>query len=140
MSRKYKIRDQEKLYFISFAVVNWIDVFSRKDYRDILIESLEYCKGNKGLELYAYVIMSNHVHLIIGTEGENKLQDIIRDFKKYTSVRSIDAIKDNPKESRKEWMLWMFERAGKKNSNNKNYQFWRQDNKPIELFNNELMQ
>ena len=103
MSRKYKIRDQEKLYFVSFAVVNWIDVFSRKQYKDILIKSLNYCQENKGLELYAYVIMSNHVHLIVGTKGSSRLEDIIRDFKKYTSVTILKAIKENPKESRREW-------------------------------------
>ena len=84
MSRNYKIRDQEKLYFISFATVNWIDVFVRREYKDIMIESLKYCIDNKGLELYAWCIMPSHVHLIIGTRGE-KMEDIIRDLKKYTS-------------------------------------------------------
>ncbi len=48
-------------------------------------------------------------------------------------------IRENPEESRKNWMLWLFKEAGKKNSNNKNYQFWRQDNHPIELSTNQLM-
>ncbi|MEQ9426097.1 MAG: transposase, partial [Cyclobacteriaceae bacterium] len=68
MSIKYKIRDQTKLHFVTFAVVHWIDVFSRKSYRDIVVDSLRYCQKEKGLELYAWCIMSNHVHLIIGTE------------------------------------------------------------------------
>ncbi|MEQ9426860.1 MAG: transposase, partial [Cyclobacteriaceae bacterium] len=68
MSIKYKIRDQTKLHFVTFAVVYWIDVFSRKSYRDIVVDSLRYCQKEKGLELYAWCIMSNHVHLIIGTE------------------------------------------------------------------------
>ena len=52
----------------------------------------------------------------------------LRDMKKYTSKQIISGIQENPKESRKEWMIWMFERAGKRNSNNENYQFWQQDN------------
>ena len=67
MSTKYKFRDDNELYFVSFATVNWIDVFSRQAYRDIFLESLVYCQENKGMELYAYCIMTNHVHLIIGT-------------------------------------------------------------------------
>ena len=140
MSRKYKIRNQEARYFISFAVVHWIDVFTRPLYKDIFMDSLKYCQEHKGLEVYAYVLMTNHVHLIIGKTGEQKIEDIIRDLKKFTSYKIVKAISDNPQESRKEWMLWMFERAGKRNSNNKNHQFWRQDNHPIELFSNEVMQ
>jgi len=138
MSSKYKFQDQRKLYFVSFSVVNWIDVFTRKYYRDIFLDSLRFCQENKGLEIYAWCIMSNHVHLIIGT-SQMPMQDIIRDLKKFTSVKIIEAIKENQQESRKEWLLWMFERAGKKNSNNTNYQFWQQDNHPIELSNNEMM-
>lgn len=84
MSRKYKFRDQDKAYFVSFAVVYWIDVFIRNEYKDILLESLKFCQKGKGLELYAYCIMTSHVHLIIGTHG-NKMEDILRDFKSHTS-------------------------------------------------------
>ena len=113
-----------------FLLENIIGIF--------FLDSLRFCQGNKGLEIYAWCIMSNHVHLIIGT-SQMPMQDIIRDLKKYTSVKIIEAIKENQQESRKEWLLWMFERAGKKNSNNTNYQFWQQDNHPIELSNNEMM-
>ncbi len=132
MSRKYKFHDQSKLYFVTFGVVNWIDAFTRNEYKDIVVESLKYCIKEKDLELYAWVIMTNHVHLIIGTRSE-PLQNIVRDIKKFTSKRIVDAIRKNPKESRKEWMIWMFERAGKRNPNNENFQFWMQHNQPIEL-------
>jgi putative transposase len=138
MSRKYKFKDQDKPYFVSFSVVYWIDVFTRDIYRDILLDSLRYCQQHKGLEVYAWVIMTNHIHLIIGRKGEGKMQDIIRDMKKYTSVQLLKAIGENPQESRKEWMLWMFERAGKRNPNNQKHQFWQQDNHPIELSNAEI--
>ena len=137
MSRNYKIRDQSKLYFVSFATVNWIDVFIRPVYKNIFIESLRYCQANKGLELYAYCLMSSHVHLIIGTSG-SPMQDILRDLKRHTSKAIIKAIEENHQESRREWMLWMFKRAGSKNPNNEVYQFWQQSNHPIELSNNEM--
>ncbi len=63
----------------------------------------------------------------------NECSKILRDFKRVTSKKLLKAIADNPQESRKEWMLWMFERAGQKNANNTQYQFWQQDNHPIEI-------
>lgn len=137
MSRAHKFRDQDKAYFVSFATVNWIDVFIRREYKEVIIDSLKYCIENKGLELYAWCIMSSHVHLIIGTSG-SKMEDIMRDMKRHTSKTLLDAIKNNPTENRREWMMWMFERAGKRNPNNEHYQFWQQNNKPIELSNPEM--
>ncbi len=137
MSRKYKFGDSDKLYFISFAVVNWIDVFVRKEYKDVVIESWKYCREKKGLEIYGWVIMPSHIHMIISSE-ENKLEDIIRDMKSHTSTTMRKQITENATESRREWMLWMMERAGKKNGNNNDWQFWQQHNKPIQLLNDEM--
>ena len=123
MSRKYKFHDQSKLYFVSFATVYWIDALTRNEYKDIIVDSLKYCMKEKDLELYAWVIMNNHVHLIVGTRGEF-LQNIMRDLKKFTSKKIVESIRNNPQESRKEWMIWMFERAGRKNPNNEIIQFW----------------
>lgn len=104
MSRAYKFHNSEGLYFISFATVGWIDVFTRRIYKEILIESIKYCQKNKGLGLYAWCIMSNHVHMIVKAKDGYVLSDIIRDLKKYTSKEIIKAIEDNIQESRKEWM------------------------------------
>jgi len=65
--------------------------------------------------------MSNHVHLIMRAQKGFLISSILRDMKKYTSKQIISGIQENPRESRKEWMIWMFERAGKRNSNNENY-------------------
>jgi REP element-mobilizing transposase RayT len=140
MSRAYKIQNKEGIYFISFATVGWLDVFTRRAYKDILVESLEYCQKEKGLILYAWCVMTNHVHLIAKSKEGVELSGIIRDFKKFTSKKIINAITENIQESRKEWMLSIFKSAGAYNCNNKEYQFWRQDNKPIELWSNEVLQ
>ena len=139
MSRKYKIQDQSVLYFVTFTVIQWLDVFIRKEYKDIFLDSIRYCQQNKGLEVYAYCIMSSHVHMIIGQSGSQKLEDIIRDIKKFTAVKIVEAIKSNSRESRRELFIWLFERAGKQNSNNKNFQFWQQHNHSIELNTNEMI-
>ena len=86
MSSKYKFGDQDKLYIVSFTIVYLIDLFIRKEYKNILLESWKYCKEEKGMELYGWCIMSSHVHMIIGTHKE-KMQDIMRDMKKYTSAK-----------------------------------------------------
>jgi len=132
----HKIINQHSLHFLTFTVVGWIDVFTRKQYRDILIESLKFCQNEKGLRINAFVIMSNHMHLIAHSH-ETNLSDIIRDFKKYTSSQIIKAIINNPKESRAEWMLKLFKYYARYNKNNTNYQFWRQTNKPTELINSK---
>ncbi len=133
MSRKYKFHNKSGLYFVSFATVYWIDVFTREKYFTILAESIDYCRKNKGMELYGYCFMPSHVHLLFRDANENPTA-LLRDFKKYTSKKLLEAITDNPQESRKEWLLWMFEKAGKEKSNVSKYQFWQHHNKPIELW------
>lgn len=122
MSRKYKFHNKEGLYFVSFAVVYWIDVFVRDIYFWELSQSLDYCRKNKGMEIYAWCIMPSHVHLIYRAKDKNP-GDILGNFKTFTSKRMQELISENNVESRKEWMLWLMERAGLKNSNVKNRQF-----------------
>ncbi|WP_281614370.1 transposase [Flammeovirga sp. SubArs3] len=140
MARKHIFYDQEATYFVSISVVYWIDVFTREEYRNIILDSLKYCQKEKGLNIHAYVIMSNHIHLIISKRLHINISDILRDFKKYTSKSIIKSIQNNTVESRKEWMLWMFQRAGQKNTRNKKYQFWQQHNHPILLDTSEKLQ
>ncbi len=133
MSRKYKFSDSQKPYFVSFATVSWVDLFTRNIYRDILVDSLRYCQEEKDLDLHAWCIMPNHVHLIISSATKD-LADIMRDMKGFTSKQLRKAIIKNPQESRREWLLNIFEFAGKTNSNNKEWQLWQQDNHSIELY------
>jgi putative transposase len=136
----YKFNDQEGMYFVTFTVVEWVDIFTREDYISIILDSLKHCQKEKGLIIHAWVIMSNHMHLIISrTKQGEALSSIVRDFKKYTSVQIIKRVEENNKESRRNWILWIFRSAGNKNSNNKKYQFWRQDNHAEQLMSNKFM-
>ena len=132
MSSKYKVGEDAIPHFVTFSVVGWVDVFSREQYKELFVESLKYCQQNKGLVLNAWVIMTNHVHLIISS-NKNKIEHIVRDLKKYTSKQIIKSIQENDTESRKDWMLNMFAYAGNNNNNNKEYQFWKQHYHPIQL-------
>jgi len=138
MPKAYQINDPDAIYFITPHVVFWIDVFTRKEYRDIVIESLDYCRKYKQLQLYGYVIMSNHLHLIVRS-GSGNLSDIIRDFKKFTASTIIDLIK-NGNESRKKWLLSEMAYAARKHKRNSNYQFWTHVNHAIELSSTKMQE
>jgi putative transposase len=139
MATRYRFGDSERPHFITFSVVEWIDVFSRECYKEILVDSIKFSIANKGLIVHAWVIMPNHVHMIVSAMQGHDLMGIIRDIKKFTSRKITGAIKENVQESRKQWMLWLFKSAASKNSNNNESQFWQQDNHPIELITKEMI-
>jgi REP element-mobilizing transposase RayT len=137
MKEGYIIRDQVKAHFITATVVDWIDVFTRQSYRDCIIDCLNYCITKKGMILYGYVIMSNHIHMIIQSE-EGKLSDLVRDFKKFTARTILEKIQNEP-ESRREWMLERFQKAIESHSRNKNYQFWQYGNHAEEVYTSDFL-
>jgi len=134
VSRNYKIHDQEDLHYLTYATVGWVDVFTRPTYKDILVDSLRHCQREKGLELFAWCIMSNHVHLIARAKPGIKLQDIIRDHKKFTAKAVAMAIADNPQESRREWLLTHLRKA------DGGTQLWQHDLHPIWLRRPDIIQ
>ena len=137
MSRKYKFGDSTKLYFISFAVVYWIDLFIREEYKQLMLESWRYCQREKDLEIYGWCIMTSLVHMIVGGKGR-PLDKIIGEMKSYTSRILRKAIAEHPAESRREWMTLMMEKAGTQNSNNSEWQLWQQHNKPLGILDLEM--
>jgi len=131
MTTGYKIVAPDRAYFLTFTVVDWVDIFTRKIYRDIVLDSFRYCRTFKGLKIWAYVIMSNHVHCILSAQKEN-LSDIIRDFKRHTASTILKTIQ-SPRESRRDWMMKRFEFAAMSNVRNSPHQFWLHDNHAEEL-------
>ena len=91
----YIIYNQQAIYYMTFTIVGWIDVFSRQSYRDIVIESFKYCQQYKGLHLHAYVIMSNHIHLIASVDEGKRISDFVRDCKKFTAKRILEEIQNS---------------------------------------------
>lgn len=128
----------DKAYYITMTVVGWLDVFTRKNHRDVLIESLKYCQKEKGLIIYAYVIMSNHIHMIVQTNEPHQIKDTIRDFKKFTSKKILFQIQNEP-ESRREWMLKIFEDEAEQSKKHKTYKFWQVGNHAIEVFTEKFI-
>jgi putative transposase len=137
MSNAYKITDQFAPYYLTFQVVQWADLFTRQVYRDIVIDSFRYCCLNKDLEIYSYVIMSNHIHLIARSKNGN-LSGVIRDLKRHTSTKIIETL-ENINESRKDWLLLIFKYAANGHSRNELYQVWTHENHAVELFSNKFI-
>jgi putative transposase len=119
-------------YFITLSVVGWIDVFTRRDYADELIKNLQYCQRHKDLVVFAYVIMPSHLHLVCRRE-KGLLSELLRDFKSYTAKQILQAIQDNPQESRKEWMLYLFKYYANIRAQHAVYMFWQKTNHPVEV-------
>jgi REP element-mobilizing transposase RayT len=137
MSTGYQIKDQEALHFMTFQIVDWIDVFTRKQYKDIMIDSFKYSIENKGLQIFAYVIMSNHIHLIAHSSS-GRLSDNVRDIKKFTSKKILETIIEIP-ESRREWMLNRFKFNASHIKCNKEYQVWTHENHAMILYSNNFI-
>src|SRR5690606_9122066 len=100
-------------------------------------DSLNYCISNKGLECNAWVLMSNHMHLIVRAIAPARLSDIIRDFKKYTSKKVLELVQTIP-ESRREWLLHKFSYWAASTGRAENYKMWTDDNHAIYLDNAKL--
>jgi len=138
MGQAYQIQDQDRPYYLTFQVVGWADIFSRKVYRDIILDSLKYCRKSKGLNLFAYVIMTNHMHVIMQSRVGD-LSGLVRDFKKFTSKAILKEVNENKQESRREWLEMVFRYHAKYNKRAKEMQLWTHQNHAVELSTNDMI-
>ena len=126
------------VYFITLTIVDWLDIFTRPAYKHIIIDSLNYCIANKGLKVYCWCLMSNHMHMIASTTEGNNLSDVLRDFKKFTSKDLIRTLKEIP-ESRRDWLLNLFWYAGKNDKKIKYYKVWQEGNDAKEIHSTDFL-
>lgn len=133
----YKIRDQGALHFLTFTIEGRTDIFTRRRYRDIVLENMRYCREHKGLINGAYVIMPNHIHTI-WRSARNDLSGLIRDFKAYTARKIITSIDTEP-ESRREWLQYMMQFYANGTSRNEKYKLWTNDNHPEVIFSEDFL-
>ena len=125
-------------YYMTLTVVDWADVFTRKNHKQAIIESLRYCMAHKGLNLYAYCLMTNHLHLIANCDEPYQLSYTIRDFKRHSARTILNQIQNEP-ESRRENFVSLFKKAAKKSSRSKNFKFWKTGNHAIEVYNEKFL-
>ena len=127
------------LYFVTHTIVGWINLFDRECYKQILVENLKHCQEMEGLEIFAYVIMSNHIHIIARRNNELDLTELLGRFKSVTSKKFIKEIINNPQESRRDWLLYQFNYFANKNSQYDECHLWQYTNHPTELFSNNVI-
>jgi putative transposase len=125
-------------YFLTFTTVGWIDVFTRKELADILIEKLKTAQTNHHVAIYSYVIMPSHLHLIAQKKDGSLLSDWIRDFKSTAAKDIVKAIKIENYESRKSWLDYLFKYFAKFSKQNAVYMFWQKTNNPIEVYSPDV--
>lgn len=133
MPKMFRIEDNSRPYFVTMTIVDWVDVFVRENQKLAVISSLDYCIKHKGLTIFAYVIMTNHIHMICRGSDEYPLSNTLRDLKKFTSKQIIALIQNEP-ESRRKWMLDVFKTAGENLKRKQKYQVWQPGNLPKEIF------
>jgi putative transposase len=109
-----------------------IDLFTRSSLKDIVVDSLKFCKREKGLIVYAWCLMPSHLHLIASAREGYDLSATIRDFKKHTNKAIISEIKQGH-ESRREWLLTTFSEEAVRLKRVKNYKVWQDGNMAKEL-------
>jgi putative transposase len=126
------------LYFLTMTIVDWVDIFTRPVYKHIIVEALKFCQERKGLKLYAWVLMSNHLHLIAAAEESKTLSNILRDFKQFTSRKIVATIQEEP-ESRRQWLLHRFEFNAKLNPKVRHYKVWQDSNEAKEIHSNAFL-
>jgi putative transposase len=138
MSELRKANTHQSTYFVTLTVVGWIDVFTRQSYVDELIKNLKFCQANKELQIFEYVVMPSHIHMICRRK-EGLLSELLKEFKSFTAKEILKLIDSNPQESRKEWLMYMFSFFAKRFVQNSNYMFWQKTSHPIEVYSNEIM-
>ncbi len=136
MPLQYEIQNHQKLYFISLTTAYGVDIFVRDEYREVIIESLQYCQENKGLEIYAWCLMPSHLHLI-GASSQESILDILQDLKIYTARKLRLVITDNQQENRKNWMIRLFEWAGKIHHKQDYWDIWQPNHHVTPLLTSE---
>jgi putative transposase len=139
MGFKYEANNPKGIYFTTSTIVQWIDLFTRRELQEVVIDSLKHCQREKGLIIFAWSLMPSHLHMIsTATSMQIMLSDIMRDFKKHTSKALVKTISEI-NESREDWLMSAFEFAGRTNRKIKDYKVWQDGYHPEEIITQPFM-
>jgi len=137
MPTRYKIYNKDKAYFITITIVKWLKVFETIEQKLLIVNSLKYCQESKGLEIYGWCLMPNHLHIICKAVREIGLSDILRDLKKFTSKAIVKQIIEEDETNRK-WMLNEFRNACKHLIREQEFKVWQNGYHAKEIFSNTI--
>lgn len=131
MRTDFKIYNSHYPHFITSTIVEWISIFKGEKYINIFIDNFRFYQGNKGLKIFAYVIMENHFHMICQHEN---LSRIISDFKKITAKQIINQLRLDNNFSK----LEKFAYHKKNHKTESNYQIWQEGFHPQQILSQEM--
>ncbi len=132
MRTRYRVIEEEGLYFITSTTVEWLPVFTSKPYFEILMESFSFCRKHKTMKLYAFFIIDNHFHCILS--GPN-LQASIADLKRFTAKGILEQLRVDGKE----WLLNQFAFFKKQHKNRSAHQVWQEGYHPEWVTSEEML-
>jgi REP element-mobilizing transposase RayT len=135
-SEELNVQHYKNCFYITLNVVDWVDVFIRPVYKQIIVHSLNHFAENKGLNIYAWCLMTNHLHLLVNTNEDHRLAEIEKEFKSFTTRKILEDMTVEPMRRRK-WMMARFENFSNKLGLLKKYQLWQTCTNPVHInFNN----
>ncbi len=116
-----------RVYFLTLSIVGGVDIFTKRLYADIALEGLRYYQLNKRISIFAYVIMSSYIQLLV-RPGNETINGLFGRFKSYTSKQILHSIEQGDDEVRKNWLLMIFRYHAKYKAGFDEYHFWGSDN------------
>jgi REP element-mobilizing transposase RayT len=126
---KNSIDNPHACHYITFNTVDWVDVFIKPVYKHIIANTLNEFIATRGLTVYAWCLMTNHLHLLLQAKDGTGLSMIERDFKRITTTYILDAITMEP-ELRRDWILGRFEHFSQSLKKIEKYQVWQSCSNP----------
>ena len=125
MRTRYKFLESENnLYFLTFTVVEKIPVFTNSQYCNVIIENFKFYQENKNLKIFNYVIMDNHVHMIMSHKKD--IGKVVQDFKKYTAKQALELLTNDSRQ----WIKYLLKFFKKSYKSVSTYQFWQEGSHP----------
>jgi REP element-mobilizing transposase RayT len=123
------ILKQQCCCYLSLNVVDWIDIFIRPVYKQVIVESLNYFVDKKDLNIYAWCLMTNHLHLMVRADHGTGLSQTINELKKFTTRLILEDIDVEP-ETRRDWMMKKFQQASVSLKMADKFQVWQNSINP----------
>jgi REP element-mobilizing transposase RayT len=133
MRSRYRVVEANQAQFITSTIVSWLPVFTTNSSCDVIVESLLYCREQKGLKIHGWVILDNHFHAVVS--GPDIATTISR-LKSYTARKIVE----RAAEDGRDWLLNQFEHFRRRNRSSTEHQVWQEGFHPKAIVSDEIMQ
>ena len=90
----------DHLYFITASTVGWKPLFSESEYAEIVLNSLAWLRQEKRMALYAFVLMSTHLHAIL-LPLDRPIGELLQNFGSFTAHKILHKLRE---ENRKDML------------------------------------